>query len=186
MDLHLRFVTPQLLLICGKTWVLPVVLSQISSPPSALARFGHWLPAVPYTNFSFPFYGSIFLMANVCVLPPLPQSSCALFPQLLTDGWRVMSHSISWLLSSHPIWFTWWDSWKAGVAMQQHSKAFLLRAVKDSDLHSDAPSRFSPSEPGQLFLHVATHVLQLMEESTLHVMGLLCCLSSLFNLNVKA
>lgn len=70
-----------------KTWVLAAVLSQTPSPLSALTYVSCRLLAVAYTNFYFPFYGSIFLMANVCVLPPLPQSSRALFPQLPGDGW---------------------------------------------------------------------------------------------------
>lgn len=98
----------------------------------------------------------------------------------------VISHSMSWTLSIHPIWFTWWDSCKADVAVQQHSQTFLQQAVKKPDFQSDGPRKFSSSEPSQLLLHVAACICQLMQESTLHVMGSLCRFSSSFYLSVKA
>lgn len=155
-------------------------------------------PLVTGCGFSFPFHSSLFLMANGCVLPPLPQSLCALLPQLLGNGWEksraipripcsvcrglspraspdLSPSTLSNLPDEIPLRLAWLCS-----------NTFLLWAVKDPGFHSHALSRFILGEPGQLFLHMATHICQLMQESTLHGMGFPSCLSSLLCPSVKA
>lgn len=73
--------------------------------------------------------------------------------------------------------FLW--GWCGYTAAQQ---TFSALSTEGSWFLPDAPSGFSLSELGRLFLQVPTGVSQQVQGSTLHVMGLL----SLFSLSVKA